>query len=108
MAGNLIFPTVDISLLHQSYFQDYPESFVAMQDAHWRPLHAWLETTISVKLVTTDGIVPIKQSPETIARLRQEIAAFDDLTLAAFEKAVMSSKSFIVALALVKGRVDAR
>ncbi|KAJ3150455.1 ATP synthase complex assembly protein atp12 [Geranomyces michiganensis] len=89
------------------YFQDYPDSFVAMQAAHWKPLHAWLSETYSVSFATTDGIVPIKQTPETIAALRNEISTFDNLTLAAFEKAVMSSKSFVVALALVKGRIDA-
>ncbi|KAJ3184205.1 ATP synthase complex assembly protein atp12 [Geranomyces variabilis] len=89
------------------YFQDYPESFVATQTAHWKPLHAWLSETYSLSFATTDGIVPIKQSAETIAALRKEISIFDNLTLAAFEKAVMSSKSFVVALALVKGRIDA-
>ncbi|TPX60251.1 hypothetical protein PhCBS80983_g01924 [Powellomyces hirtus] len=89
------------------YFQDYPESFVTMQDTHWRPLHQWLESTFNIKLRTTDGIIPVKQEPATVQRLRAEIASFDDLTLAAFEKAVMSSKSFVVAMALVKGKIDA-
>ncbi|KAJ3015034.1 ATP synthase complex assembly protein atp12 [Thoreauomyces humboldtii] len=89
------------------YFQDYPESFIEMQSTHWRPLHRWIQDTYGVTIATTDGINPIKQSPTTVQNLRAVIAGFDNLTLAAFEKAVMSSKSFIVALALVNNRIDA-
>ncbi|KAI8816460.1 ATP12-domain-containing protein [Fimicolochytrium jonesii] len=88
------------------YFQDYPDSFVALQSTHWKPLHTWLEHTYNLHLNTTTSILSIKQSPETIRTLRNIISEFDDIELAAFEKAVLFSKSFVVALALVKGRVD--
>lgn len=48
------------------------------------------------------GILSIKQSPEVIEKFREIVQQYDPFKLAAFEKAVLRSKSFMIALALVE------
>lgn len=58
-------------------------------------------------LIAAKGIAPAIQSPETFAKLRIELEKMDIWELAAFERAVYATKSFVIALALVKGRLTA-
>lgn len=88
------------------YFQDYPSSFVKLQDDHWKPIHQWLERTYSIKIATTESIVRIKQSQQAHDTFRALADGFDNIKLAAFEKAVLRSKSFMIALALVEGAIS--
>ncbi|TPX67546.1 hypothetical protein SpCBS45565_g03669 [Spizellomyces sp. 'palustris'] len=87
------------------YYQDYPDSFVKLQDEYWRLLIAWMKEEYGLDIKTTNGILSIRQPEEVVAKLRSILEDFDLITLAAFEKAVLSSKSFIVALALVRRRI---
>ncbi|KAI9190595.1 uncharacterized protein BJ171DRAFT_557705 [Polychytrium aggregatum] len=88
------------------YFQDYPDSFVKAQNQYWRTVVQWVETEYNVKVTTTDGIMSARQSPDTVAQLRSIIEGFDNLSLAAFERAVLHSKSFFLALALLSRKID--
>ncbi|KAJ3189823.1 ATP synthase complex assembly protein atp12 [Gaertneriomyces sp. JEL0708] len=88
------------------YYQDYPESFVKMQDTHWRPLIDWLKEAYDMDVKTTHGIMSVKQPEDVVAKCRAVLEAMDAVELAAFEKAVLTSKSFIIALALVKRRIN--
>lgn len=85
------------------YHEDYPEILTELQDKHWKPLIAWASETFGVQINTTTGIFAVKQPQETRDALRKHVEEMDALQLAAFEKAVMSSKSFLIGLALVKG-----
>ncbi|KAI7852747.1 hypothetical protein BDC45DRAFT_545774 [Circinella umbellata] len=85
------------------YHEDYPEILTALQDAHWKPLIAWVSETYNVKINTTTGIFAVKQPVETRDKLRAIVEQMDALELAALEKAVMSSKSFLIGFAVVKG-----
>ncbi|KAJ3297572.1 ATP synthase complex assembly protein atp12 [Borealophlyctis nickersoniae] len=88
------------------YHQDYPDSFVKMQDDAWRPLIAWVEQEMGMKVSTTTGFSSVKQSEELVAKMRAVMEDFNPLTLAAFEKAVLSTKSFIIGLAVVRRRIS--
>ncbi|RKO91928.1 hypothetical protein BDK51DRAFT_24388, partial [Blyttiomyces helicus] len=83
-----------------------PDSFVAMQQKHWNPLVSWVHEEFGVELKTTDSILTVKQSDELIAKMRAVVEAMDDLQLAAFEKAVLSAKSFVIGLAVVRRRIS--
>ncbi|KAI9245091.1 hypothetical protein BDA99DRAFT_448060 [Phascolomyces articulosus] len=85
------------------YHEEYPESLTSLQDAHWKPLIAWASETYNVQINTTTGIFAVKQPAETRSKLRSVVEEMDALELAALEKAIMSSKSFLVGLAVVKG-----
>lgn len=76
-----------------------------MQEEHWRPLIAWMGEQFGVKLVTTNGMMSVKQPEEEVAKLRKLIESFDALKLAAFEKAVLTSKSFVIGMAVTHRRI---
>ncbi|KAI9310376.1 hypothetical protein BX666DRAFT_1870134 [Dichotomocladium elegans] len=84
------------------YHEDHPEALTKLQDMHWKPLINWASTTYGVNINTTTGIFAVSQPTETRNKLRDVVEQMDPLELAAFEKAVMSSKSFLIGLAVVK------
>ncbi|WVF67746.1 hypothetical protein IAT40_002505 [Kwoniella sp. CBS 6097] len=86
---------------------DAPRPLVRMQQEHWDPLFSWLLETYNVTLNLADGFNPARQSPEVIAKLRSVVEGMDNYELAAFERATYASKSFVIALALCKGRLTA-
>ena len=53
-----------------------------------------------------DSLFNTRQPQETEDRLRKVIEAYDVFQLAAFERAVLTSKSFVLSLALVEGRLS--
>lgn len=53
------------------------------------------------------GFSAAEQSPQTIAAMRAELDTLDVWELAAFERAAYATKSFVIALALIKGRLTA-
>ena len=85
------------------YHEEYPEILTTLQDAHWKPLIAWVSETYNVKINTTTGIFAVKQPVETRDKLRAVVEQMGALELAALEKAIMSSKSFLIGFAVVKG-----
>ncbi|CDH51285.1 atp12-domain-containing protein [Lichtheimia corymbifera JMRC:FSU:9682] len=84
------------------YHEDYPEMLTQLQEQHWKPLIAWASENYGVQINTTTGIFAVGQPPETREKLRAVVDQMGPLELAAFERAVMSSKSFLIGLALVK------
>ncbi|MDB5393566.1 MAG: Chaperone required for the assembly of the mitochondrial F1-ATPase [Rhodospirillales bacterium] len=84
-----------------------PAELIALQRELWDPLLAWLAQHHGATLVTTSGILPVKQSGEAMETLARTISAMDDWRLGAFQCAAASSGSFVIGLALVDGRIDA-
>ncbi|KAI8911565.1 hypothetical protein EDD86DRAFT_217558 [Gorgonomyces haynaldii] len=84
------------------YHQDYPESFVALQNKHWMPLIEWANKKYDIQLKITNGIVSVKQDERVFDIFRAKMASFDNVELAAFEKIVLRSKSFLIALGLME------
>jgi chaperone required for assembly of F1-ATPase len=89
------------------YRADGPPSLVKLQSATWDPLLDWLSQGHGARLVVTSGIVPISQPRDALDRLAETMAAMDDWRLCAFQAAAASSGSFVIALALIQGRIDA-
>ncbi len=85
-----------------------PTELIRLQKALWDPLLDWLAERYDAPLKTTvEGILPIAQPGETLAKLAEVVAAMDAWRLGAFQSAAASSGSFVIGLALVEGRVDA-
>lgn len=88
------------------FHESEPRVLAEMQKTHWNPIINWLEGTYQVQIeIHRDSILFSKQDEETHSKLKSVITQFDPLKLAAFERAVHSTKSFIIALALVEGRL---
>ncbi|KAI8888193.1 ATP12-domain-containing protein [Backusella circina FSU 941] len=88
------------------YHEIFPENLAQLQDVHWKPIIEWTENHFDVKINTTTDIFAKPQPEETKAKLRKVIEGLDAMGLAAFERAVMSSKSFLIGLALIHRAVS--
>jgi len=84
------------------FHEDFPDILVELQDQHWKPILQWIERQYSVEFKVTHGIFPVEQPQRTKDALRKLVDDMDALELAALERAVISSKSFLIGLALVK------
>jgi chaperone required for assembly of F1-ATPase len=89
------------------YRADQPAELVRLQSAVWDPLLAWLADAYGAKLEVVTGILPIPQPPDALERLSAALSAMDNWRLCAFQAATSSCGSFVIALALLDGRIDA-
>lgn len=84
-----------------------PELLAELQRERWDPLIAWAEETYGIAIARTAGLFPQAQEPAARTRLTHELMTLDAFDLAAFERAVMTSKSFVIALALQRRFINA-
>lgn len=104
-----------------SFHQDYPDTLVELQKKHWDPILDWARETFEIQIHTFDSIFSTPQPPETLAKLDLIISKLDPWQMAgmfaplsplaptdhhkALERATYSSKSFLIGLALVLGKI---
>ncbi len=89
------------------YRADHPLELQLRQQAAWDPLLDWARTRYGIDLVTTTGVMHREQSPATIARLAEAVAARSPFELAALSPLVTVTGSLIAALALLEGAATA-
>ena len=80
----------------------------ARQAKEWQPLLDWAGEALSAPLTAAPGVMPVGQARGSLAALRDAVAAHDDLELAALHLATTATGSLVLALALSRGRLDAR
>ncbi|CEQ39722.1 SPOSA6832_01249 [Sporobolomyces salmonicolor] len=95
------------SLLKYLDTDTFPATLVKLQEAHWKPLIDWVCKTYDVEIRIYEGILNTRQPDATILKLGSVVADYDQFKLAAFERAVLASKSYLVALGLVEGFLSA-
>jgi len=89
------------------YRADQPPELAARQRDAWQPLLDWLAAEFSVHLRCTEGLAHVAQDPAALARLREAVAAFSNMELAALNDLTTISGSLVIALAVMHGRLDA-
>lgn len=89
------------------YRADAPLELVRLQRITWDPLLDWLAEQHRVALAISTGILPVAQAQAALDGLSRIMAAMDDWRLCAFQAAVACSGSFVIALALTEGQIDA-
>ncbi|CAE6478857.1 unnamed protein product [Rhizoctonia solani] len=89
-----------------NFHESHPPALVKLQEEHWGPLLKWVESTYKIKINIFDSLLRNTQPEETKKVLINEVNKLGQWEIAAFERAVLTTKSFIIALALVKGRID--
>ncbi|KDN51535.1 hypothetical protein RSAG8_00080, partial [Rhizoctonia solani AG-8 WAC10335] len=89
-----------------SFHESHPPALVKLQEEHWNPLLKWAESTYNIKINIFDSVLGNTQPKETKEVLMNEVNKLGQWEMAAFERAVLTTKSFIIALALVKGRIN--
>jgi chaperone required for assembly of F1-ATPase len=104
-------PTVDaIARYGESdllcYRAEAPEALVRRQDEAWQPWLDWVADRHNAPLRVTAGIVAVRQHRDSIAALREAVAAFDIWALAGLGVAVPALGSLVLGLALADGVLD--
>jgi len=89
------------------FHEDRHASLVRLQDAHWKPLIDWTSEKFNVEIRIFTDLMGNSQPKETREALENWIASYDPWQLAALERAVYSTKSFLIAFGLVEGRLTA-
>lgn len=89
------------------FHQDDPPPLVRLQDEHWIPLLDWARSEFNVEIKTFDSVLFYAQPKETKQKFDEVMSKFDPWQMAAMERATYTTKSFIIAFALVHKRITA-
>ncbi|TFY77095.1 hypothetical protein EWM64_g6916 [Hericium alpestre] len=84
-----------------------PPPLIRLQGEHWDPLLGWVRETFDVEIQTSDSVLFCRQPEETKRKLEEVLKGFDRWQLAAMERATYTTKSFLIALALVRRQLTA-
>ncbi|KIJ37704.1 hypothetical protein M422DRAFT_76024 [Sphaerobolus stellatus SS14] len=85
---------------------DNPRSLIDLQEKHWAPLLDWARKEFDTEIRRFDTVMFAKQPKETIEKIQRVLESLNPWELAAVERAVYATKSLLIALALVKGRLS--
>ncbi len=83
-----------------------PERLVERQTEGWDPLLDWIEEAHGCRLVVAEGVMHVAQDGDAIHALGEILPSFDVWTLGGLHVLTTLTGSFVVALALVEGRLD--
>ncbi|WEK49560.1 MAG: ATPase [Candidatus Kaistia colombiensis] len=89
------------------YRSEGPASLVALQDAAWSPLIAWMQERFQARFVLAEGIVHVEQFPETIEAVDAALGELDILRLAALNTITTLTGSAILAVAMLHRHLSA-
>jgi chaperone required for assembly of F1-ATPase len=90
------------------YRADSPQELVDAQAARWDPLLAWARADLKMPLVATEGMMPVAQQADTLARAEAALADLDAFRLAAMHTMTTLMGSVVLALGVLKGRLIAQ
>ena len=86
---------------------DQPPALALRQAETWQPWLDWLGATHGALLVVTTGVMPVRQPPAALDRLRAVVEGVGDWSLVGLHAATMTLGSAVLGLALLVGRLDA-
>jgi chaperone required for assembly of F1-ATPase len=89
------------------YRAEAPDELAKRQKEIWDPLLHWAHESCGLRLAADAGIAYIEQPADALLRMQELVAQLDDFTLAAFDAAATATHSFVLALALVRGKLGA-
>jgi chaperone required for assembly of F1-ATPase len=88
------------------YRTGHPEALVAREAAHWDPVLFWAAETLGAHFILAEGIVHVRQPDQAIAAARAALPS-DPWAVAALHVITTLTGSALLALALMRGRLDA-
>lgn len=84
-----------------------PAALLARQVEAWDPILDWMTDTMGIRLVTTHGVMPVKQDADALHVLRARLDALDPYQLTALHDLVTLPGSLVLGLAVFDGRLNA-
>ena len=90
------------------YRADHPQELIALQEKSWDPILAWAKESYEISLEATSGIMPVAQSEDALAKLREVIVTRykDAYQLAALHALTSLSGSAILSFAHGEGHLS--
>jgi chaperone required for assembly of F1-ATPase len=82
-----------------------PQGLVARQAASWDPVLAWAQMELGARFVLAEGVMPVAQPPEALARVAAALEGLDPFRLASLHVATTLTGSALIALACVRHRL---
>ena len=104
----LIDRLVVFSLNDVLLFWSSDEKLKQEQEKKWAPIIHWVDETVNARFKTTSGLETPSVNAETTLELKKYINGMSDKELAAFYVAALNMRSVLLALALIKGRINAK
>lgn len=89
------------------YRAEAPEALVALQAAAWDPNLAWAHARLGMRLALSRGVMPVRQSRETLDAAASAVAELDHFRLAALHVMVTLTGSAVLGLAVLHGHLSA-
>lgn len=84
-----------------------PARLAAAQAAAWDPILDWARAELGARLILREGVMHVTQPPETVRALADAVAAVTDpFRLAALHTLTTLSGSLLIALAVLRGRLN--
>lgn len=84
--------------------EDQPDALVKLQHQHWDPLLAHINHKFNLDIKPFTGLLGNDHDPRTLDTFRTLLSQLDSFNLAAFERSVLITKSFLISVALVSGQ----
>lgn len=88
------------------YRAERPQGLVARQAQAWDPWLAWSAAALGAPLATITGVMPEVQPPDSLAALRDAVAAHDAFALTALHELVSFAGSLVLGLAVSRRALD--
>ena len=88
------------------YRASSPERLVERQTLVWDPILDWIEERFGARFLVSEGLMPLRQEAEAIARVRQAVRDHAPFKLAGLHCVTTLTGSVLIALALAEGRLD--
>ena len=77
------------------------------QEKNWSPIIVWANQTVNVDFKKTDSLEVQSENVNTSSRLKDYLSSLSDKELSGFYSAALNMRSVLLALALVKGKINA-
>ncbi len=77
------------------------------QEKLWTPIIVWANQTVNVNFKKTDTLNVQTENSNTSSKLKDYLSSFSDKELSGFYVAALNMRSVLLALALVKGKINA-
>lgn len=88
------------------YFADSPQALIERQTEAWGPLIAWAEGELGASFERVSGVIHRPQPDATLAAVRTLASGLDNFALAGLAHATGLFGSAILAMALMRGRLE--
>jgi chaperone required for assembly of F1-ATPase len=88
------------------YRAGHPDALVALEAEHWDPVLFWAAETLGAHFILAEGIVHVRQPDQAVAAARAALPG-DPWSIAALHMVTTLTGSALLALALLRGALDA-